>query len=165
MALSVLDEHIGAHVAELFRAFSDTSRVRIMSALLDSEKNVSTLAGLVGITEIGCFPSHPRTAADASCRHAARWQRSVLPYRGRTYHCTFSTGNSAHNRKIGRKSSPIIMIERILVTLLISLCVVSLLHFSSLPKSTSGLTRMPCEDVISPEGICLFYSLVRIYDG
>jgi ArsR family transcriptional regulator len=51
MALSVLDEHTGAHVAELFRAFSDTSRVRIVSALLDGEKNVNTLAGLVGITE------------------------------------------------------------------------------------------------------------------
>ncbi len=51
MPLSILDEHIGAHVAELFRAFSDTSRVRIMSALLDGEKNVNTLAGLVGITE------------------------------------------------------------------------------------------------------------------
>ncbi len=51
MTLSVLDEHLGAHVAELFRAFSDTSRVRIMSALLNGEKNVSTLAELVGITE------------------------------------------------------------------------------------------------------------------
>jgi ArsR family transcriptional regulator len=51
MTLFVLDEHSGAHVAELFRAFSDTSRVRIMSALLDGEKNVSTLAQLVGITE------------------------------------------------------------------------------------------------------------------
>ncbi len=51
MTLSVLDEHSGAHVAELFHAFSDTSRVRIMSALLDGEKNVRTLAQLVGITE------------------------------------------------------------------------------------------------------------------
>ena len=48
---SVLDEHSGAHVAELFRAFSDTSRVRIMSALLDGDKNVSVLAKLIGITE------------------------------------------------------------------------------------------------------------------
>jgi ArsR family transcriptional regulator len=48
---SILDEHSGAHVAELFRAFSDTSRVRIMSALLDGEKNVSALAELIGITE------------------------------------------------------------------------------------------------------------------
>jgi ArsR family transcriptional regulator len=51
MPLSVLDEHTGAHVAELFRAFSDTSRVRIMSALLDGEKNVGKLAELVGISE------------------------------------------------------------------------------------------------------------------
>ncbi len=51
MSLSVLDEHTGAHVAELFRAFSDTSRVRIMSALLDGEKNVSRLAELVGISD------------------------------------------------------------------------------------------------------------------
>ena len=47
----LLDEHTAAHVAELFRAFSDTSRVRIMSALLDGEKNVGKLAELVGISE------------------------------------------------------------------------------------------------------------------
>ena len=49
--LPVLDEHAAAHVAELFRAFSDTSRVRIMSALVDGEKNVRALAGLVGVSE------------------------------------------------------------------------------------------------------------------
>jgi len=48
---TVLDEHTAAHVAELFRAFSDTSRVRIMSALVDGEKNVSALAAIVGISE------------------------------------------------------------------------------------------------------------------
>jgi ArsR family transcriptional regulator, lead/cadmium/zinc/bismuth-responsive transcriptional repressor len=46
-----LDEHTAAHVAELFRAFSDTSRVRIVSALIASELNVSALAGIVGISE------------------------------------------------------------------------------------------------------------------
>jgi ArsR family transcriptional regulator, lead/cadmium/zinc/bismuth-responsive transcriptional repressor len=46
-----LDEHLAAHVAELFRAFSDTSRVRIMSALVDGEKNVGTLAAIVKISE------------------------------------------------------------------------------------------------------------------
>jgi ArsR family transcriptional regulator len=51
MTKTTLDEHTAAHVAELFRAFSDTSRVRIMSALLDGEINVNTLAELVGITE------------------------------------------------------------------------------------------------------------------
>ncbi len=48
---SILDEHHAAHVAELFRAFSDTSRVRIISALLDGEKNITTLAEVVEISE------------------------------------------------------------------------------------------------------------------
>ncbi|MCL4529187.1 MAG: metalloregulator ArsR/SmtB family transcription factor [Chloroflexi bacterium] len=51
MALTVLDEHSATHVAELFRAFSDTSRVMILSALLGGEKNVGALADLVGISE------------------------------------------------------------------------------------------------------------------
>ncbi len=46
-----LDEHTAAHVAELFRAFSDTSRVRILSAIIESEMNVSALAEVVGISE------------------------------------------------------------------------------------------------------------------
>ena len=47
----ILDEHTAAHVAELFRAFSDTSRVRILSALTGSEMNVSALAKMAGISE------------------------------------------------------------------------------------------------------------------
>ena len=46
-----LDEHVAAHVAELFRAFSDTSRVRIMSALLTGEMNVSALSDVVRLSE------------------------------------------------------------------------------------------------------------------
>jgi DNA-binding transcriptional ArsR family regulator len=46
-----LDEHTAAHVAELFRTFSDTSRVRILSVLTESEMNVGTLASLVNISE------------------------------------------------------------------------------------------------------------------
>ncbi len=46
-----LDEHTAAHVAELFRAFSDTSRVRILSALLNHRRNVSALAQAAGISE------------------------------------------------------------------------------------------------------------------
>ena len=45
------DEHTAAHVAELFRAFSDTSRVRILSAMIEQEMNISTLAELIGLTE------------------------------------------------------------------------------------------------------------------
>jgi len=51
MKQSILDEHLAAHVAELFRAFSDTSRVRILSAILDQEVNISALADMVGVTE------------------------------------------------------------------------------------------------------------------
>jgi ArsR family transcriptional regulator, lead/cadmium/zinc/bismuth-responsive transcriptional repressor len=47
----ILDEHTAAHVAELFSAFSDTSRVRILSAIAEKELNISTLAQLVGVTE------------------------------------------------------------------------------------------------------------------
>ena len=47
----VLDEHVAAHVAELFSVFSDTSRVRLISALATGEMNVSALAEAVGISE------------------------------------------------------------------------------------------------------------------
>ncbi len=47
----ILDEHTAAHVAELFRAFSDTSRVRILSAIVEKEMNISALAELVGVSE------------------------------------------------------------------------------------------------------------------
>jgi len=47
----ILDEHTAAHVAELFRSFSDTSRVRILSAIVEQEVNISMLAEMVGVTE------------------------------------------------------------------------------------------------------------------
>jgi ArsR family transcriptional regulator len=46
-----LDAHAAAHVAELFRAFSDGSRVQIVLALMEGERNVSALAELVGVSE------------------------------------------------------------------------------------------------------------------
>ena len=51
MNISTLDEHTAAHVAELFRAFSDTSRVRIIYAIVEQEVNISTLAEMIGLTE------------------------------------------------------------------------------------------------------------------
>lgn len=51
MSQPILDEHTAAHVAELFSAFSDTSRVRIISAIVEKEVNISTLAGMVNLTE------------------------------------------------------------------------------------------------------------------
>jgi ArsR family transcriptional regulator, lead/cadmium/zinc/bismuth-responsive transcriptional repressor len=47
----ILDEHSAAHVAELFRAFSDTSRVRILHALISQELNVGAVAERVEISE------------------------------------------------------------------------------------------------------------------
>jgi DNA-binding transcriptional ArsR family regulator len=47
----ILDEHTAAHVAELFRSFSDTSRVRILSAIIEQEVNISALSELIGVTE------------------------------------------------------------------------------------------------------------------
>jgi DNA-binding transcriptional ArsR family regulator len=51
MAFPILDELTAAHVAELFRAFSDTSRVRILSAIVDQELNITALARIIGVTE------------------------------------------------------------------------------------------------------------------
>jgi DNA-binding transcriptional ArsR family regulator len=48
---SILDDLTAVHVAELFRSFSDTNRVRIISAIIDQEQNVSTLAQAVGMSE------------------------------------------------------------------------------------------------------------------
>ncbi len=78
---SIIDEHTAAHVAELFRAFSDTSRVRILSVLTTQELNVNALAALVGVSEFGCFPSPARPEADEDRRRKAGWERGLLPYR------------------------------------------------------------------------------------
>ena len=46
-----LDEHTAAHVADLFSAFSDTTRVRIISAIIEQEMKISDLSKLFGLTE------------------------------------------------------------------------------------------------------------------
>ena len=46
-----IDEHCALHVAELFRAFSDTTRVRILSALANTELNVGTLAQMLEVSD------------------------------------------------------------------------------------------------------------------
>lgn len=47
----VLDEHTAAHVAELFGAFGDTTRVRILSVLTEREMNVGSLAATVNVSQ------------------------------------------------------------------------------------------------------------------
>ncbi len=48
---TALDERIASDVAELFRALSDTSRIRIISVLADREMNVGALAEAAGLSE------------------------------------------------------------------------------------------------------------------
>lgn len=51
MEFPILNELTAVRVAELFRAFSDTNRVRILSVIMEQEANISTLAGLLGVTD------------------------------------------------------------------------------------------------------------------
>ena len=52
LKFSTLDEQTAAQLAELFRAFSDTSRIRIISALADgNEQSVSALAVAATVSE------------------------------------------------------------------------------------------------------------------
>lgn len=51
MMMLSLDERTAARLAELFRALSDPSRVRIIAALTQGEMNVSALAEVVGLSE------------------------------------------------------------------------------------------------------------------
>ena len=46
-----LDDRAAGDVAELIRALSDTSRIKLMAALVGGETNVGALAEAVGISE------------------------------------------------------------------------------------------------------------------
>jgi len=50
MRSSLLTEQTAVRVAELFRSFSDPSRVRIIYAILEQEMNTSKLAEMIGST-------------------------------------------------------------------------------------------------------------------
>lgn len=47
----ILDESTATHVASLFEALSDPTRVRILSALIDGETNVGDLVKRIGLTK------------------------------------------------------------------------------------------------------------------
>jgi ArsR family transcriptional regulator len=59
-----LDEHTAIHVAELFRAFSDTSRVRILYTLTSNSMNVQGLANMLNLSE-------------SAASHHLRWLRQL----------------------------------------------------------------------------------------
>ena len=49
--VEILGEQDAQQLAELFSAFSDPSRLRIISALKDSEMNVGAISELTGLSE------------------------------------------------------------------------------------------------------------------
>ena len=77
MKPSSLDEHDAAHVAELFRSFSDTSRVRILYAIMEQEMNTSKLAELIGISE-SAVSHHLRGLRQQHLVHAHRVGKEVF---------------------------------------------------------------------------------------
>jgi ArsR family transcriptional regulator len=52
-SIELLDENSALHLAELFRALSDPTRVRMLWMMMDGEKNVTALAEGVQISEPG----------------------------------------------------------------------------------------------------------------
>ena len=47
----LLKEHTSTHLADLFRALSDPTRLRIISVLLEGEMNVGEIAARLAMTE------------------------------------------------------------------------------------------------------------------
>ena len=74
---SALDEHAAAHLAELFGAFSDTSRVRLISVLVNGEHNVSALAQAIDLSE-SAVSHHLRVLRQMRLVQARREGRQVF---------------------------------------------------------------------------------------
>jgi len=73
----VLDEHAAAHLAELFSAFGDTSRVRILSVLTAGAQSVGALAAAVGLSE-SAVSHHLRALRQMRLVEARRDGRQVF---------------------------------------------------------------------------------------
>ncbi|MDD5038415.1 MAG: metalloregulator ArsR/SmtB family transcription factor [Dehalococcoidales bacterium] len=71
-----LDEHTAAHVADLFNAFGDTSRVRIISLLVKGEQNVGELAEVVGLSQ-SAISHHMRALRQLRLVHTRREGRQI----------------------------------------------------------------------------------------
>lgn len=72
-----LDDATAQHVAELFSILGDTSRVKIISALLDGPMNVQSLAAAVGITP-SAISHHMRSLRQMRLVHAQKQGREVF---------------------------------------------------------------------------------------
>ncbi len=61
-----IDERTSIHLADLFSALGDPTRLLILSALLEHEMSVGEVAEVIGISEIGGVTSVARLASDAA---------------------------------------------------------------------------------------------------
>jgi DNA-binding transcriptional ArsR family regulator len=94
-----LDEHTAAHVAELFRAFSDTSRVRILYVLCSREMNVGGLSRTIGISE-SAISHHLRSLRQMSLVVARRDGKEVY-YRIEDEHIIKLFGQGVNHVQLG----------------------------------------------------------------
>ncbi len=72
-----LDDHAASDVAELFRALSDTSRIKLLAALIGGEMHVGALAETAGISE-SAVSHHMRHLRQLRMVHARKDGRQVF---------------------------------------------------------------------------------------
>lgn len=77
MINSSLNIYVSSQVAELFRAFSDASRVRIISTIIDQEVNISAIAKLIGLSE-SAVSHHMRSLRQMRIVQARRVGKEVF---------------------------------------------------------------------------------------
>jgi ArsR family transcriptional regulator len=72
----IIDQTVADQLAELFKVFSDSSRIRIISALVLEELNVGEIAEQVGISE-SAVSHHMRTLRQIRLVRARRDGRQI----------------------------------------------------------------------------------------
>ncbi len=72
-----LDDHTASDVAEIFRALSDTSRIKLMATLVGGETNVGALAEAARISE-SAVSHHMRHLRQLRMVHARKDGRQVF---------------------------------------------------------------------------------------
>ena len=73
----VLDDHCASDVAELFRALSDTSRIKLLATLVGGETNVGALAEAARISE-SAVSHHMRSLRQLRIVRARKAGRQVF---------------------------------------------------------------------------------------
>ncbi len=72
-----LDDHAASDVAEIFRARSDTSRIKLLATLIGGETNVGALAVAAGISE-SAVSHHMRSLRQLRMVRARKEGRQVF---------------------------------------------------------------------------------------